>query len=260
MPRGYENRMFDTQLHDDNLPHNIFQIQKGKKKKRNRQQTQTQFGLNIRNIEPRTATQALVTDSFYEGQNILLHGWAGTGKTFISMYLALKDIIENRTNKEKLVVVRSVVPTRDMGFLPGSMAEKTKVYEAPYTAICTELFGRGDAYQILKGKGLVEFTSTSFIRGITLNNSIVLVDECQNMTFHELDYIITRMGDNCQIIFSGDYRQSDFRYENERDGIGEFMKIINNMNFFDSIEFNISDIVRSPLVRQYIIERAKHGM
>ena len=173
MPRGYENRMFDTQLHDDNLPHNIFQIQKGKKKKRNRQQTQTQFGLNIRNIEPRTATQALVTDSFYEGQNILLHGWAGTGKTFISMYLALKDIIENRTNKEKLVVVRSVVPTRDMGFLPGSMAEKTKVYEAPYTAICTELFGRGDAYQILKGKGLVEFTSTSFIRGITLNNSIV---------------------------------------------------------------------------------------
>jgi phosphate starvation-inducible protein PhoH len=256
MSRGYSAEQFFEEEHlDYNLPHNIFKDRvKGKKKQK------PNLSLKIKDIEPRTNTQQLVFDSYYSGQNMLLHGMAGTGKTFVSTYLALNDILSKQTDKEKLVILRSVVPTRDMGFLPGNQAEKQKVYEAPYSAICSELFGRGDAYQILKSRDLIEFTSTSFIRGITINNAIVIVDECQNMTFHELDSVITRMGENVQLIFSGDFRQSDFKWKDEREGILDFIKIINNMDFFDSIEFYANDIVRSPMVKQYIIERANHGL
>ena len=193
----------------------------------------------------------------------MLHGIAGTGKSFISMYLGLSDILSENSNYKKLVIVRSVVPTRDMGFLPGSDREKTKVYEAPYYAICTELFGRGDAYEYLKTKGLIEFMSTSFIRGITLNDCIVVVDECQNMDWGELSSIITRIGNNCKILFCGDYRQSDFR-NREKDSkkdIVNFMKVLQNMNsFFSFIEFQSDDIVRSALVKKFIVTVDDLGM
>jgi predicted ribonuclease YlaK len=167
----------------------------------------------MKKIEPLTENQKLSFENFERGKNLMLHGIAGTGKSFISLYLALREIMDNKNSQyKKIVIVRSVVPTRDMGFLPGSNKEKAKVYEAPYYAICTELFGRGDAYDILKQRNMVDFISTSFIRGITLNNCIIVVDEIANMTLHELDSIITRVGKNCRIIFSGDFRQSDFTY------------------------------------------------
>jgi phosphate starvation-inducible protein PhoH len=142
-----------------------------------------------------------------------------------------------------------------MGFLPGSAAEKAKVYEAPYYAICTELFGKPTVYEALKQKGLVEFISTSFIRGITLNDCIVVVDECQNATSHELDSVITRAGDNCRVIFCGDGRQTDFTKADEKAGLDKFMRILQNIKSFDHIEFGVDDIVRSGLVRDYIIAK-----
>ena len=185
----------------------------------------------MKKIEPLTENQKLSFEYFDKGKNLMLHGIAGTGKSFISLYLALREIMDNKNSQyKKVIIVRSVVPTRDMGFLPGSNKEKAKVYEAPYYAICTELFGRGDAYDILKQRNMVDFISTSFIRGITLNNSIIVVDEIANMTLHELDSIITRVGKNCKIIFSGDFRQSDFTKEHEKNGLTEFMRIINLRN------------------------------
>lgn len=185
----------------------------------------------------------------------MLHGIAGTGKSFVSMYLALNEILEGSDRFKKLYIVRSVVPTRDMGFLPGNNKEKTRVYEAPYYAISTELFGRGDAYEYLKSKGLIEFISTSFIRGITLNDCIVLVDEMQNGTLHELDSVITRVGRDCKIVFCGDFTQSDFIHDRDKNGLTTFMKIIKNIKSFEFIEFDKSDILRSDLVRDYIIEK-----
>ena len=161
---------------------------------------------------------------------------------------------------EKVVIVRSVVPTRDMGFLPGNQKEKARVYEAPYYSICSELFNRGDAYDIIKNKGYVEFISTSYVRGTTLSDCIVIVDECQNLNFHELDSIITRAGENCRIIFCGDFRQSDLIRESEKKGINSFINVVNNMRSFDLIEFNESDIVRSDLVKEYILSKLKHGI
>jgi phosphate starvation-inducible PhoH-like protein len=215
----------------------------------------------MKKIEPLTENQKLSFENFERGKNLMLHGIAGTGKSFISLYLALREIMDNKNSQyKKIVIVRSVVPTRDMGFLPGSNKEKAKVYEAPYYAICTELFGRGDAYDILKQRNMVDFISTSFIRGITLNNCIIVVDEIANMSLHELDSIITRVGKNCRIIFSGDFRQSDFTKEHEKNGLTEFMKIINHMKSFTFIDFKQDDIVRSGLVREYIIQKDKLGI
>jgi phosphate starvation-inducible protein PhoH and related proteins len=231
-----------------------------KRQRRRLEKRKQQNGLRLQDIEPMTDTQAQVFDSYLSGKNLMCHGVAGTGKTFISSYLAIRDILEKYDDKESLQIVRSVVPTRDMGFLPGSQKEKSRVYEAPYYSIFGELFGRGDAYEVLKSRNQVHFTTTSFVRGLTFNDSIVIVDECQNMTYHELDSIITRLGDNCRVIFCGDFRQSDFKWDDERQGILNFMKIIKSMKSFDFVEFQKEDIVRSDLVKEYIINKLELGM
>jgi phosphate starvation-inducible protein PhoH len=218
---------------------------------------QEKINFNLKRIEPLTENQKLSFDSYNQGKNLMLHGIAGTGKSFISIYLALNQVLNDNSQFKKIVIVRSVVPTRDMGFLPGNNREKAKVYEAPYYAICTELFGRSDAYEYMKNKNIIDFISTSFIRGITLNDSIVIVDEIANLTGHELDSIITRIGKNCKIIFCGDFRQSDFTKDQEKNGLMDFMRIIKRMKFFEFIDFQKEDIVRSSLVKNYIIEKDK---
>ena len=213
------------------------------------------LNFQLRAIEPLTENQRLTFEKYHDGKNLLLHGIAGTGKSFLSIYLAIQSVLSDAGRYKKLVIVRSAVPTRDMGFLPGSNSEKSKVYEAPYQAIFTELFNRGDAYQYLKQKGLVEFISTSFIRGITLNDCIIVVDEIANMTLHELDSVITRVGKNCRIIFCGDFRQSDFTRDHEKNGLIDFMKILNRMKSFEYVDFTEHDIVRSAMVKEYIIAK-----
>ena len=206
----------------------------------------------LKEIEPLTKSQVAVFDSY---KHLMLHGCAGTGKTFISLYLALDDL--QKEENSRIVLVRSAVPTREMGFLPGTEDEKSKVYEAPYVSIMQELFSRGDnPYGQLKQKGVINFLTTSYIRGTTFNDSVIIVDECQNMTFHELDSIITRVGKNCRIIFCGDFFQSDLK----NSGLKDFIKIIKGMYEFDFIEFGISDIVRSDFVRSYLTEKYTKGI
>lgn len=238
-----------------------------KEKRLLRQNQNKQNGTNseklnfqLKAIEPLTKHQKESFEAYEAGKNLMLHGIAGTGKSFISMYLALNQILGEESPYKKIIIVRSVVPTRDMGFLPGNSKEKAKVYEAPYYAICTELFGRGDAYEYLKQKNLIEFISTSFIRGITLNNCIIIVDEIANMTLHELDSVITRVGKNCKIMFSGDFRQSDFTKDHERNGLPQFMRIVERMKSFAFIDFDENDIVRSSMVKDYIIWKDRLGI
>lgn len=215
--------------------------------------------MRVNSIQPLTENQRRVFDSYEEGKNILLHGLAGTGKTFISMYLALSEIHAKGSQYNKVIIIRSIVPSRDIGFLPGNSKEKTKVYEGPYYAICNELFNRGDAYDILKTKGTIDFMSTSFIRGITINDAIVIADEINNMTFHELDSVITRIGNNCRLMLCGDFRQSDLPKQSEKQGLTSFMSILSKMGSFDYVEFEEDDIVRSGLVKEYIIAKDKLG-
>ena len=216
-----------------------------------RSKTLAGSGLSLAEIEPLTKNQL---EAFESDKNLILHGIAGTGKTFISCYLAFDDMVKGVYNN--LVIIRSAVPTRDIGFLPGSEKEKASVYEEPYKEIALELFQRGDAYEILKTKGLVHFMTTSFVRGITLKDAVIMVDECQNMSFHELDSIITRVGTNCRVIFCGDFRQSDLK----TNGLESFMKILKNMGAFEFIDFEIKDIVRSEFVKDYIIAKTELGL
>lgn len=210
-------------------------------------------------FQPITKNQTSTFNAYKENKNLLLHGIAGTGKTFISLYLALEEVLNPSTVYDDVFLVRSVVSTRDIGFLPGDEQEKVSIYEAPYRSICRELFGIKDSYDALKQQGNVKFMSTSFIRGITINNAIVIVDECQNLNFHELDSIITRVGKNSKIIFSGDYTQTDLTRENDKKGILNFMKILNSLNEFVTVEFMIDDIVRSDFLKSYIIAKYKLG-
>jgi len=207
--------------------------------------------LELQEIEPLTKNQL---KAFESQQHMVLHGVAGTGKTFIACYFAFDDMTKGEY--EKLVLIRSAVPTRDIGFLPGTEKEKASVYEEPYKDICIELFQRGDAYQILKTKGLVHFMTTSFIRGVTLRNATVIIDECQNMSFHELDSIITRVGEGCRIIFCGDFRQAHL----QKNGLRDFIRILKATEQFDIFDFEIDDIVRSKFVKDYIIAKEQLGL
>ena len=215
---------------------------------------------NLKHVNPLTENQRLAFEAFDDGKHLMLHGMAGTGKTFLALSKTIDALMSNKGVQNKIYIVRSVVPTRDMGFLPGNQKEKMKVYEAPYYAICTELFDRSDAYEILKQKNAIEFISTSFIRGITMNNCYVIVDEVNNMTFHELDSVITRIGKGCRVLFCGDFRQSDLTKEQERNGLKDFMKVISKLNDFVHVDFLEQDIVRSKLVKEYIIARQKLGL
>ena len=220
---------------------------------------------HLKEIKSLTENQKVAFDAYEKGQNLFLYGCAGTGKTFIAMYLALKEILSGATSYDKLYMVRSLVPTREIGFLPGDHDDKSNLYQIPYKNMVEHMFKMPDdpaynmLYDNLKAQETISFWSSSFLRGTTLNNAIIIVDECQNLNFHELDSIITRVGTDCKIIFAGDVMQTDLVKTNERNGILDFMKILEVMEEFTSIEFGIEDIVRSGLIRTYILSKMLMG-
>lgn len=231
------------------------QKRKGNTKGSNRQKNA--FGMELSLIKPMTYAQRQVFEAF-DGNDLLLHGYPGTGKTFLALYLALREVIEQETYR-KVVIFRSCVQTRDMGFMPGTEDEKMAGFEKPYREAVNEMFGRGDAYQILKTRGVIDFESTSFSRGITLNDSVIIADEIGNMSFAELDMIATRKGDSAKLIFSGDYRQSDLK-KADKEGLRDFIRILDAMGKrFEHIEFQAADIVRSEFVKAYIIAKIELG-
>jgi predicted ribonuclease YlaK len=208
--------------------------------------------------DPLTTTQEAAYSAWDDGDNLVLTGSAGTGKTFMALYLALEDVLEAQ-EYNRLVIIRSMVPTRDMGFLPGTKEEKEDAFTSPYKNICHELFGDKSSYNKMLTSGQISFDSTSFIRGTTYDNSIIVVDEMQNLNFHELDSVITRVGKNSKIIFCGDYKQSDFKFDDEKNGIMKFLQIVEQLRNFSIVNFGWEDIVRSDFVRDYIMTKEMLG-
>ena len=209
----------------------------------------------IEPVEPITDNQEKAFKAWKEGHNLILDGSAGTGKTFLALYFAIKELLKNPQKYRKVMIIRSLVATRDSGHLPGTKEEKEEPYKLPYKNLCDELFGYEGAYSKMVSSKQLEFETTSYIRGATFDNTIIVVDEMQNMNFHELDSVITRVGLDCRIIFAGDYRQTDFKYEDEKEGILRFLNIVEQMRFFRRIEFGWADIVRSDFVRDYIMTK-----
>ena len=220
----------------------------------------------LNQIKPVTDSQKLVFDTWKQGQNQFLFGCAGTGKTFVSLYLGLSEVLRNETPYDKVIMVRSLIPTREIGFLPGDEEDKAALYQVPYSNMMQFMFEQPNEqafetlYNRIKAQGSYYFLSTSFLRGLTFDNSIIIVDECQNLNFHELDTIITRVGQDSKIVFCGDFSQSDLTKTNERNGLMDFLQILQEMEEFNCIEFNIGDIVRSGFVRNYLIQKTKLGM
>ena len=218
------------------------------------------------NIEPITENQKILFNSYNESKNIIAYGAAGTGKTFVTLYNALKDVLDENTPYEKIYIVRSLVATREIGFLPGDHEDKSDIYQVPYKHMVKYMFQMSsDAdfemlYGNLKAQDTIKFWSTSFLRGTTLDRSIIIVDEFQNLNFHELDSIMTRVGEDSKIFFCGDASQTDLQKTNEKNGIVDFMKIIRSMPSFDVIEFGIDDIVRSGIDKEYLIAKLETGM
>ncbi len=216
-------------------------------------------------IEPLTENQKRLFSSYDEGKNLVAYGCAGTGKTFITLYNALNEVLNPETPYEQIYLVRSLVSTREIGFLPGDHEDKSYLYQIPYKNMVKYMFSMpSDAdfdmlYGNLKAQRTIDFLSTSFIRGTTFDNAIILVDEFQNLNFHELDSIITRVGENTKIMFCGDATQTDLIKTNERNGIVDFMRILRAMPSFDVIEFGLEDIVRSGLVKEYLVAKIDSG-
>ena len=217
-------------------------------------------------IKPITDNQKVVFSTWKKGLNQFLFGAAGTGKTFISLYLALQEIMDLKKPADKVILVRSLIPTREIGFLPGDEEDKAALYQVPYQNMVKFMFKQANEqafsmlYDRLKKQGSFYFLSTSFLRGLTFDNSIIIVDECQNLNFHELDTIVTRVGQDSKIMFCGDFMQTDLSKVSEKNGLHDFLRILEEMEEFNCVEFNIGDIVRSGFVRNYLIQKTKLGI
>ena len=217
-------------------------------------------------IKPITDNQKIAVKAYKDGKNLFQYGAAGTGKTFLSLYLALQDVLDLKTPYHRVCIVRSLIPTRDIGFLPGDHDDKSALYQVIYQNMVQFMFKMPNElafsmlYQNLQQQETLHFLSTSFLRGITFDNSIIIVDECQNLNFHELDTIITRVGQDSKIMFCGDIEQSDLVKTSEKNGILQFTNILETMDSFELVEYHIGDIVRSGFVREYLISKIKLGL
>ena len=217
-------------------------------------------------IQPITENQKRLCESYSAGKNIIAYGAAGTGKTFITLYNAIKEVLNAETPYKKVYIVRSLTATRETGIVSSNHEEQSWLYQVPYQSMVKYMFQMSsdlefnNLYRNLKDQGIINFLSTSYIRGTTLDDAIVIVDEFENLNFHELDSIITRVGQNSKIHFCGDATQSDLEQTIERNGIVDFIKVTRGMPSVDIIEFGIDDIVRSGIVKEYLIAKLEQSM
>lgn len=229
------------------------------KKKTPAEEAQKQH-LSLRGVRPLTDNQEKTFEEYAKGNHMVLSGSAGSGKSFLALYLALKDIMEDKSYYKQIIIIRSAVPSRDIGFVPGTLEEKSKIYQEPYKHIVNELIGRGDSWHFLVNKEIIDFQTTSFLRGLTFRDSILIFDEFQSATFHEIDSVLTRVGENCRFILCGDYAQNDLSIKREKTGFSEVMRILDNMEDVSQIRFTTDDVVRSGFVKNYLIQKEKLGL
>lgn len=214
---------------------------------------------DLKVFEPLTNNQRIFFDAYKRGDYfIALHGVAGTGKTFIALYKALEEVLDKGNPFDKIIIVRSAVQSRDIGHLPGDVNDKLEIYQQPYRQLCHTMFGRQDAFKRLEEQGHIKFICTSFIRGMSFDDAIIIVDEMQNMNFEEIDTVMTRVGHRSKIIWCGDYRQTDLRKKDDKSGILKFFDVAHHMKAFTRVEFDANDIVRSSLVKDYILAKLQY--
>jgi phosphate starvation-inducible PhoH-like protein len=250
----------DPELDLEQLQAAYQKVRKEERARRRRQKRFENYLVKLKEVAPQTKNQEQLFHSFFNERNVLLHGCAGTGKSYCALFLALKDLFEGKY--DKIIIVRSIVPTRDVGFLPGTLQEKIAMYEEPYAEIVDDILGRKGAYEELKRDDVLLFKCTSFLRGISWNNSLVIADEIQNCTWHELTSLVTRMGEGSRLILLGDREQNDLSQhrKTEQSGLESMIRVCHNMNSFDVVEFGVQDVLRSQLVREFLTAKKLLGL
>lgn len=230
-----------------------YKVSRKERRKSLQTQSKPEPSIGLVSIRPKTDNQSLAFEGWGFDKHLFLHGLPGTGKSFVALYLALKSVFAGK--QKRVVIVRSAVPTRDIGFMPGSATDKMKNYEAPYVGLCSQLFGRGDAYDILKQKKIIEFMPTSFIRGLTIDDAVIVIEEAQNMSYQEVRSVVTRLGDNSRFIINGDLEQDDLSSERfkEETGLKKLMGVMKKIPSITFIEFGIDDIVRNDFIKDFIL-------
>jgi len=209
---------------------------------------------DLRRVFPITESQKELYTSYINGYNVCAAGSAGTGKSYLALYLAFDDILNADTQCDHVIIVRSAVPTRNIGFKPGTTEEKLAEYETPYIDICTDLFRRKSTYGDMKKANLLTFVDTSCIRGQTWNDAVVIIEEVENMNFHEINSVMTRIGKNSKVIITGDIKQTDLLSSNkDTSGMVEALRVLERIPSFKTVQFTRNDIVRSGFVRDWII-------
>ncbi len=215
---------------------------------------------DLKSIRPLNQAQGDMYQAWVNDYDLCAYGSAGTGKSFLALYLALSDVLNEKTETEKIIIVRSIVSVRDPGHLPGELCEKVAPHEAPYQAIFHELMGKANTYENMKDAGVVEFVTTSFLRGLTWNNAIIVLDESQNMSDVEINSAMTRVGKNSKVMVLGDMKQNDFLHsKKETSGFAQSMRIMEKMSEFALIKFLPQDIVRSGFCKSWILASEELG-
>jgi phosphate starvation-inducible protein PhoH len=215
---------------------------------------------SIKKINPLTKNQDLAFQAYNQGNNLILSGSAGSGKSFLAMYMALNELLTDKSYYNRIIIIRSAVPSRDLGFVPGTLEEKSKIYQDPYIQIVNELVGRGDAWHYLFNENIVQFQTTSFLRGLTFRDCILVFDEIQSATFHEIDTVLTRVGENCRFVLCGDCKQNDLDNRKEKTGFHDAIKILDKIQNVSHVKFGLEDIVRSGFVKEYLEQKEKIGL
>ena len=215
---------------------------------------------DLNDIAPLTYSQERVFDLWRDDYSMVLSGSAGTGKSLVALFLALQEVLSGKSKYKKVIIVRSAVQTREIGHLKGDLSEKTEVYELPYIQLCNDIFCKYNQYKFLKESGIIEFVTTSFVRGLTFKDCIVIADEFQNCNYGEISTVVSRLGNNAKIVLCGDTKQNDLiTKRNEESGMAEFVEISKMIPSFRNVHFTVDDIVRSGLVKEFLMAEERYN-
>jgi phosphate starvation-inducible PhoH-like protein len=204
-----------------------------------------------KSIYPKTFNQVKYLDAIEENPLTFGVGPAGTGKTYLAVAVAVKELKKGEV--KKIILTRPVVEAGEsLGFLPGDLKEKVDPYLIPLYDALYEMLGL-ESTQTLIEKGIIEIAPLAYMRGRTLENAFIILDEAQNTTTSQMKMFLTRLGFGSKMIVTGDPSQVDLKH-NVRSGLREALSILRNIEDIKIIEFERLDVVRHPLV-QNILER-----
>ena len=208
------------------------------------------------NLIPKNDRQSQYLQALQESDQVIVFGPSGTGKTYlVSTYAA--NLYHLKTVNKIVITRPHVAVGKDIGYLPGTLEEKAAPWALPVLDVLEKQLGKGVVETALKA-GNIEVAPLALMRGRSFEDSFIICDESQNITFHELKMLLTRVGENSKLVLNGDVMQSDLK---EADGLSKVVHIVKKyMLPVPIIEFGVEDIVRSDMTKLWVETFVKEGV